>query len=82
MKNLSLLIIIFALLEDWIYALVVMIHPNIKLVIVLLQYGLGRTTIIQGKFYCSLMPNTFLGNCHNLDDSSLWYFLSKLIVNR
>ena len=48
MKNLSLSIIIFALLEDWIYALVVMIHQNIKLVIVLLQYGPGRTTIIQG----------------------------------
>jgi len=30
MKNLSLLIIIFALLEDWIYALVVMTHLSIK----------------------------------------------------
>lgn len=59
MKNLSLLIIIFALLEDWIYALVVMIHQNIKLVIVLLQYGLERTTIIQGMFYCPLPQGHF-----------------------
>lgn len=59
MKNLSSSIIIFALLEDWIYALVVMIHQNTKLVIVLLQYGLGRTTIIRGKFYHSLLLEHF-----------------------
>lgn len=50
MKNLSLLITRFALLEDWTYALAAMTHLNTKLVIILLRYGLERTIIIQGMF--------------------------------
>lgn len=49
MKNLSLLIIRFAFLEDWIYALVVMILLSIKWVIALLWYGLERTITTRGE---------------------------------
>ena len=48
MKKLSLLITMFALLVDWIYVLVDTIPLNIKWVIILQLYGLGRTTITQG----------------------------------
>lgn len=49
MKNLSLLIIRFAFLEDSIYALVVMILLNIKWVTVLLTFGLERTITTRGE---------------------------------
>lgn len=51
MKNLSLLITMFALLVAWICALGVMTHLNTKWGISLLWYGLGRTSITQGMFH-------------------------------
>lgn len=53
MKNLSLLIIRFAISEDWIYALAVMIQLSTKWVIALLCYGLERTIITRGKLLFS-----------------------------
>lgn len=50
MKNLSLLITRFALLEDWTCALAAMTHWNTKWAITLRWYGLERTTITQGVF--------------------------------
>lgn len=50
MKNLSLLIIIFASLEDWIYALVDTTRLSIKWEMSLRKFGLERTITTQGKF--------------------------------
>lgn len=65
MKNLSLLIIRFALLEDWICALAVMTHVNIEWVTALLLSGLGRIIIIQGRLI-------FSGRILNEHLSMLW----------
>lgn len=51
MKNLSLLITMFALLVAWICALGVMTHLNTKWGIILLWYGLERTSITQGMLH-------------------------------